>query len=188
MNLFKKNAIPAAMLKALESKAESADGKTMWPADSWEVVRQTGALGWCIPREYGGNGWAGGRLLERYEQLAGACLTSCFILSQRDAACRRIRDSGNAALCQELLPPLARDERFATVGLSHLTTSRQHVQPALTAKIQGDTLTLNGAMPWVTGAAQADRFVTGAVCEDGRQVLLVLPRRIEGVHVGPPLE
>src|SRR5207247_7757931 len=92
-----------------------------------------------IPREYGGDGWTGSRLLEGYEQLAGACLTSCFILSQRDGACRRIRDSGNAPLCQELLPPLARGERFATVGLSHLTTSRQHVQPALTAKIQGHT-------------------------------------------------
>src|SRR5947208_2784542 len=188
MNLFKKNAIPAAMLNALESKAESADGKTMWPADSWEVVRQAGALRWCIPREYGGDGWAGGRLLEGYEQLAGACLTSCFILSQRDAACRRIRDSGNAALCQELLPPLARGERVATVGLSHLTTSRQHTQPALTATIQGDTLILNGVMPWVTGAAQANHLITGAVCDDGRQILLVLPRHAKGVQVGPPLE
>src|SRR6266851_2384755 len=188
MNLFEKDAIPAALVNALESKAESADGKTMWPADSWEVVRQTGALGWGIPRQYGGNGSAGGRLLERYEQLAGACLTSCFILSQRDAACRRIRDSSNAHLCQELLPPLARGERFATVGLSHLTTSRQHTQPALTATIQGDTLILNGVMPWVSGAAQADHFVTGAVCDDGRQVLLVVPRETEGVHIGPPLE
>jgi alkylation response protein AidB-like acyl-CoA dehydrogenase len=47
---------------------------------------------------------------------------------------------------------------------------------------------LNGVMPWVTGAAQADHFVTGAVCDDGRQVLLVLPRDSEGVQVGPPLE
>jgi len=156
--------------------------------DSWDLVRKAGALRWCIPREYGGDGWTGSRLLEGYEQLAGACLTSCFILSQRDGACRRIRDSGNAPLCQELLPPLAKGERFATVGLSHLTTSRQHVQPALTAKIQDNTFILNGAMPWVTGAAQANHFVTGAVCGDGRQVLLVLPRDTKGVQVGSPLE
>jgi alkylation response protein AidB-like acyl-CoA dehydrogenase len=188
MNLSEKYAIRAELLKALEAKAGSADGKTEWPTESWDLFKQTGALRWCIPQEHSGNGWSGGRLLEGYEQLAGACLTSCFILSQRDAACRRIRDSGNAQICQELLPSLARGERFATVGLSHLTTSRQHMQPALTAKFEGDTLVLDGVMPWVTGAAQADHFVTGAVCNDGRQVLLVLPRETEGVQVGPPLE
>ena len=188
MSFSEKNTTGADFLTGLADLANSADGKTIWPADSWDLVRKAGALRWCVPREYGGDSWTGGRLLEGYEQLAGACLTSCFILSQRDGACRRIRDSGNAQLCQELLPPLARGERFATVGLSHLTTSRQHVQPALTAKIQGDTFILNGAMPWVTGAAQADHLITGAVCDDGRQILLVLPRHAKGVQVGPPLE
>jgi len=188
MSFSEKNTIGADFLTGLADLANSADGKTIWPADSWDLVRKAGALRWCIPREYGGDGWTGSRLLEGYEQLAGACLTSCFILSQRDGACRRIRDSGNVPLCQELLPPLARGERFATVGLSHLTTSRQHVQPALTAKIHDDTFILNGVMPWVTGAAQADHFVTGAVCDDGRQVLLVLPRHAKGVQIGSPLE
>src|SRR5207247_11171475 len=70
-----------------------------------------------IPREYGGDGWTGSRLLEGYEQLAGACLTSCFILSQRDGACRRIRDSGNAQLCQEL------DRKSTRLNSSHEWTS-----------------------------------------------------------------
>jgi len=188
MSFSEKNTVGADFLIGLADLANSADGKTIWPADSWDLVKQAGALRWCVPREYGGDGWTGSRLLEGYEQLAGACLTSCFILSQRDGACRRIRDSGNVPLCQELLPPLARGERFATVGLSHLTTSRQHVQPALTAKIQGDTFILNGAMPWVTGAAQANHLITGAVCDDGRQILLVLPRHAKGVQIGPPLE
>src|ERR671924_346566 len=111
MNLFEKNVIRAELLESLKGRAGSADEKTEWPAESWDLLKQTGALGWCIPQEYGGDGWRGGRLLEGYEQVAGACLTSCFILSQRDAACRRIRDSGNAELSQELLPPLARGER-----------------------------------------------------------------------------
>jgi alkylation response protein AidB-like acyl-CoA dehydrogenase len=188
MSFSEKRTLVPEFLAALEELAGPADGETVWPVESWDIVGQAGALRWCIPREYGGDGLVGSRLLERYEQLAGACLTSCFILSQRDGACRRIRDSGNAQLCQELLPALARGERFATVGLSHLTTSRQHVQPALTVKIQGNSLILNGVMPWVTGAPGTDHFVTGAVCDDGRQVLLVLPRETEGVEVGPPLE
>jgi alkylation response protein AidB-like acyl-CoA dehydrogenase len=127
-------------------------------------------------------------LLSGYERLAGACLTTCFILSQRDSACRRIRDSGHAALAQELLPPLTRGDRFATVGLSQLTTSRQHTKPALVAREEGAALVLDGLMPWVTGAARADYFITGAVLEDGRQVLAALPANLPGVNVGPPLE
>jgi alkylation response protein AidB-like acyl-CoA dehydrogenase len=127
-------------------------------------------------------------LLDGYERLAGACLTTCFILSQRDAACRRLRDSGNETLCKELLPPLARGERFATVGLSQLTTSRQHVSPTFVARQAGEDFILNGSIPWVTGAAKADHLVIGAVLEDGRQILAVLPRGLAGVGISPPLD
>jgi alkylation response protein AidB-like acyl-CoA dehydrogenase len=43
-------------------------------------------------------------------------------------------------------------------------------------------------MPWVTGAPRADHFITGAVLEDGRQILAALPRTSPGVTVGPPLD
>jgi alkylation response protein AidB-like acyl-CoA dehydrogenase len=180
--------MPADVAVALGQRAEVADAKPEWPEESWDWVYRAGALAWCIPEMYGGAGLRGVELLDRYEGLAAACLTSCFILSQRDAACRRILDHGSPELCRELLPPLARGERFATVGLSHLTTSRQHTAPAMTATYRRDCLVLDGAMPWVTGASRADHFVTGAVVEDGRQVLLVLPRATAGVRVGAPLD
>jgi alkylation response protein AidB-like acyl-CoA dehydrogenase len=177
-----------SMLAILSAHAEEADAAPEWPAASWEALRRAGVLGWAVPREYGGEERKPPNLLGGYGQLAGACLTTCFLLSQRDAACRRLRDHANEALRHEMLPPLANGERFATVGLSQLTTSRQHVKPVLAARLDGDRIILNGRMPWVTGAANADHFVTGAVCEDGRQVLLVVPRCVTGVEIGPPLE
>jgi alkylation response protein AidB-like acyl-CoA dehydrogenase len=176
------------VLTALSERAGGADGEAAWPAASWELLRQAGVLTWSIPTAYGGQDWAGPDLLAGYARLAATCLTTCFILSQREAACRRIRDHGSPALCQELLPPLARGERFATVGLSHLTTSRQHLRPVLAARTAADHFVLDGFMPWVTGAERADHFVTGAVVEDGRQIMLVLPRHLKGVRVGPPLD
>jgi alkylation response protein AidB-like acyl-CoA dehydrogenase len=143
---------------------------------------------WGIPAKYGGVDLSEVDLLAGYEALAGACLTTCFILSQRQAACRRISDSGHEPLCRELLRPLARGEHFATVGLSQLTTSRQHVKPSLAARWTADTLVLNGTIPWVTGAARANHFIIGAVLDDGRQVLAALPRTSPGVQVGPPLD
>jgi alkylation response protein AidB-like acyl-CoA dehydrogenase len=126
-------------------------------------------------------------MLIRYEALARACLTSCFILSQRDSACRRLRDSGNEDLCRELLPPLAAGERLITVGLAQLTTSRQHVKPAVVARPQGDDFLIDGTIPWVTGAPHADHILIGAVVEGAGQILAVLPTNLPGVAVGPPL-
>jgi alkylation response protein AidB-like acyl-CoA dehydrogenase len=180
--------LPDDVLADLSTHAGAADMEPVWPAASWDAVRAAGVLGWCIPTAYGGLGLMGAALLEGYERLAGACLTTCFILSQRDAAARRIRDHGSEALCRELLRPLACGGRFATVGLSHLTTSRQFGQPAMRAETRPTSFVLDGTMPWVTGAEQADYFITGAVLEDGRQILTVLPRETKGVTVGRPLD
>jgi alkylation response protein AidB-like acyl-CoA dehydrogenase len=175
------------VLAALAAHARTADEELRWPAESWEWLSRSGALRWSIPTAYGGLGLPASDLLEGYERLASACLTTCFILSQREGACRRLRDHDNPALREELLPGLARGELFATVGLSHLTTSRQHLRPAVLVHDRGDHFILDGTMPWVTGAEGADYIVTGGVLEDGRQILVVLPRRHDGVSVGPPL-
>jgi alkylation response protein AidB-like acyl-CoA dehydrogenase len=87
-----------------------------------------------------------------------------------------------------LLPALAAGEQFATVGLSQLTTARQHTGPTFTAQLNADALVLDGVIPWVTGAAAAQHIVVGAALSDGRQVLAVLPTDLPGVQVGPPLE
>ncbi|HEY7314097.1 MAG TPA: acyl-CoA dehydrogenase family protein [Gemmataceae bacterium] len=175
-------------LTVLEGRAGAADAEAVWPADSWDALRRSGVLGWIIPREYGGSGLDALELLEGYQRLAGACLTTCFLLSQRDSACRRLRDSGNEALCRELLPALASGQRFTTVGIAQLTTSRQHVRPVLLAQLDDGGVRLDGVMPWVTGAPHADHFITGVVLEDGRQMLLVVPRDAPGMSVGPPME
>jgi alkylation response protein AidB-like acyl-CoA dehydrogenase len=175
------------LLIELAALADDADAEPVWPVRSWETVRALGASRWCVPVEYGGDGLQGPGLLRRYRDLAGACMTSCLILSQRDAFCRRLCDMGGEALRRELLPPLARGEHFATVGLSQLTTSRQHVQPSLVAREEGDDLVLDGTVPWVTGAARADHVLVGAVLPDGMQLLVVMATDLPGVQVGLPL-
>lgn len=179
--------LPELLVEGLKAGAAAADAGPGWPNPSWELLARFGVLGWAIPTANGGLDLPPAELLGGYEQLAGACLTTCFILSQREAAVRRIL-GGSEKLRRELLRPLACGGKFATVGLSHLSTSRQHQQPALTARFEGPSLILNGFMPWVTGAPAADHFITGAVLDDGRQILTVLPADLDGVAVGPPLE
>ena len=181
-------AIPQPLSEFLAERADPADAETSWPSMSWEALRQAGGLRWAISTQYGGDGLVGSHLLGRYRDVASACLTTCFILSQRDAACRRIRDHGSPELCQRLLPALARGETFTTVGLSQLTTARQHAAPSVTVRLDADHLVLEGIIPWVTGAAQAQHLVVGGTLDDGRQILAVLPTDTPGVAIDPPLE
>src|SRR3984957_12732686 len=100
-------------------------------------------------------------MLAAYEMMAAACLTTTFVLTQRNAACQRIATSDNEDIKAELLPPLCSGESFATVGISHLTTSRQHLaKPPVSAVETATGFVLNGTVPWVTGARSADHLVS----------------------------
>ncbi len=58
-------------------------------------------------------------------------------------------------------------EAFATVGISHLTTSRRHLsRPVLAARETAEGCVLDGYSPWVTGADHASTIVIGAVLEN----------------------
>jgi len=176
------------LLERIAQLANSADRDPVWPGRSWSLLHELGALSWAIPADHGGAGLEATALLGNYETLAAACLTSCFVLSQRDAAVRRIGDLGTTTLCRELLPPLAKGETFATVGISQLTTSQQRGKQLVTAKLYADHLVVNGVIPWVTGASQAQHIVMGATLADGKQILAILPTDTPGVQIGKPLD
>lgn len=180
--------IPQACLTALRAHANAADADPVWPETSWIALKDAGVFGWEIDPVLGGNGLDGVPLLEAMESLAGACMTTCFILSQRQAAVRRISDLARDSLRSELLQPLAEGSQFSTVGLSQLTTSRQHGQTPLIAREVANGFVFDGVIPWVTGAARADHFIVGATLDTGLQVLCVVPANSPGLSVRPPFD
>ena len=63
--------IPAQQAIARLSKlANLADSNPGWPEESWLALRDVGALRWCIPPQYGGEGLEGVEILSGYEALA----------------------------------------------------------------------------------------------------------------------
>ena len=160
-----------------------------WPTERLASLRDAGVFRWGLPEEFGGRTVGSPQLLEAYIELARLCLTTTFILTQRDAACHRIAGSPNAELRQTLLPDQCAGRSMATVGISHLSTSRQHwTRPSVAARTTADGYEITGEAPWVTGAAHADLLVTGASLENGEQILVALPTRRAGVTVGDPLK
>jgi len=157
-----------------------------WVDQELQLCAKAGVFEWFHQTEFGGQGWDTEQLTRGYLMLSRVCLTTAFVLTQRTGACQRIEGSPNRQFADTWLPRLIRGEAFATVGISHLTTSRQHFQgPTLRAMESELGFRLDGYTPWVTGAPAADLFVVGATLDDGRQVLLGVPRATTGVEVPP---
>lgn len=158
-----------------------------WPGPQLQLCGRCGVFEWFVPRQWGGQEWNEADLMAGYVRLAAACLTTTFVITQRSGACRRIAASDNEWVKERYLPGLTSGELFATVGISHLTTSRRHLaRPVLRAQQTSDGFVLEGFSPWVTGARHADVVVIGATLEDGRQVLLAVPMDLPGITVPPP--
>jgi len=179
--------LPADLLSQLATNSGRADLDPAWPAGSLRLLDATDAWRWSIPEEYSGTAWPSSDLLAAYEDLAAACLTTAFILSQRDAALRRLVAFAPHRFADDLTR-LAHGQGFTTIGLSQLTTSRQHQQSALVVTANGpDRYLLHGEIPWVTGADRAEFVVIGAKDRDGRQYLFALPTHHPGVSVDGPM-
>lgn len=156
------------------------------------TIRQCAAVETAISDD----SWA---LLEFYVWLASGCLTTAFVMTQRSAALRRIETSENEFARTRLLSSIQSGNSFATVGISHLTTSRRHLsQPPLRATRVTKGWILNGYSPWVTGGNFSDWLVVGAV-EDGcvgggpsstkpRELLFSIASDRAGVIVEPSCE
>lgn len=166
--------------------AKELGPEPVWPQHQIDTCRTADVFKWFIPEQFGGLCWDEQQLLDGYLALSQSCLTTTFILTQWVAACRRILGSNNEALKEELLPRMASGETFATVGISHLTTSRQHVAPVLRATLTaGGDYQLDGFSPWVTGAPAADTIVLGATLGDGRQLIAAVPTDAPGLSASP---
>ena len=178
--------IPPLTRAVLAAGADAADRSPDWPSASWDAVRQAGAAGWSVPADFGGTGLSAVERLTRTEAVAAACLTTAFVLSQHEAAVRQLL-KGPPHLQARHLPAVAAGPALLTVGLSQLTTSRQHGGPALQATPHPGGYRLDGEVPWVTAADRATAVVVGATLPDDSQLLAVLPAGQPGVTVGPPL-
>ena len=173
-----------ALCERLRDSAGRLEGPDAWPAEQLDWLSENDVLRWTVPEQFGGLGLVRRDLATGYEVLGSSCLNTTFVLTQRNAAIARIGLSDNEGLKRRLLSSLCTSEAFATVGISHLTTSRQHLDPAVTANETSEGFELTGTVPWVTGARYASHIVTGATLPDGRQVLLVLDTTTDGVSVG----
>ncbi len=169
--------------------AKRTDQNNLWPTNQLEILKQAGIFAWDLPEEFGGTPCQSAQYTKLYLDLSVACLSTAFVLSQRNAAVQRIAACDNEELKHQYLPRLAAGELWATVGISHLSTSRQHLtKPSVTAEETDSGFVLDGFVPWVTGVNHTDLLVTGGTLADGRQILMASPCPSESIVFGETAE
>ncbi len=178
----------------LSELAQNTATQGSWPAQQLRLCGEAGVFRWFLPKIYGGFEWSEADITRGYLALSKACLSTTFTITQRVGACRRIAACGNEPLKEELLPTLLTPETFATVGISHLTTSRRHLKkPPVLARATEEGYLINGTIPWVTGAENAETVVVGTVLETEEgptndEILFALPTKLAGVSTPEPFE
>src|SRR5262249_32606765 len=115
----------ASVIAPLAEEDAPAADSDRWPRSLWGLLDDLGAPRWTLPQELGRASCPRPRLVQRYAQLAGGSLTSVFILSQHDAAIRRLLAAPRGFATDRWLGAVVKDRIVATVGISHLTTSRR---------------------------------------------------------------
>ena len=175
-----------SLCSQLVQRCDDLDTDGVWPCEQLELCGQYGVFQWFLPVEHRGQAWSDQDVIRGYLRLSASCLTTTFVLTQLTGASRRIAACQNDELARDVLPDLVCGKRLATLGISHLTTSRRHLaKPVLEAREDGEQFVLDGFSPWVTGAGKADIVVTGATFQDGRQILVALPLDSPGVIIPP---
>jgi len=183
---FSRYCTPLGIWQAEIERFSSPPEKThTWPHESLEVLAKANILAGLISHSNGGLGWTGEQQLAVYFQLAKACLTTAFVLTQWHAAIRRLESHASAQHWAAWGDSFATGRTWTTVGISHLTTSRQHVQkPPLLATPIATGYRLNGYSPWVTGASHSQLLVIAAPTVNGQQILGLVKTDQPGVRCG----
>ena len=177
------------LCSALRDNAPRWSRVSDWPLESLQLCGRFGVFRWFVSSAQGGYGWNDREQTEGYLRLAEADLVTTFVITQYMGAIRRIAGSTNPHAAEEWLERLMNGDSFATVGISHLTTSRRHLsQPVLKAVRVDEGYRLSGMSPWVTGGTHADLLVVGATLGDGRQILAAVPRESKGIDAKPGAE
>jgi hypothetical protein len=189
--------LTASDLENLTDRLAKADGPAdicnTWPDEIWAILSEFRAFHWLVPQEFGGEGCDRLTLMQRYLAIAQGSLTAAFMLTQHDAAIRRIipavrvDTSGEPNTAAKWLSRIVSENLTTTVGISQLTISIRRGERAMGATPTANGgYRLDGFMPWVTGAEKAAVFVTGGTIEDGRQILALVPSDRPGVMIQQP--
>lgn len=177
--------------KAPREKRRAWDKAHDWPRDLFRELCDLGLCGLTIPEDHGGLGQDIVAAVAVIEELsrAGPFLAGPFIHCAFYGG-MNMSENGSAEQKAQLLPKLARGELLFAYGLSEPDVGGDLSSVKTRGRVEGDTLVINGAKRWCTGADWADYIyclINTAPDAPRREALtfVLIPGNTRGVSTTP---
>ena len=147
----------------VKPRAREIDDTGEYPQDLFEVFRDAGLLGLCIPPEYGGSGAGILGLTLAIEEVAKYSNTAALMLLLTRLPTGPVMIAGSEAQKQQYLPGIADGMLRAGFGLSEPQAGSDVMGMRTRAVPDGaGGWVLNGVKCWMSGVAQADWYTVFA--------------------------
>jgi alkylation response protein AidB-like acyl-CoA dehydrogenase len=178
----------------VKPRAREIDETGEYPQDLFEIFRDAGMLGLCIPTEYGGSGAGILGLTVAIEEVAKYSNTAALMLLLTRLPTGPVMIAGNEAQKQQYLPGIADGSLRAAFGLSEPQAGSDVMGMRTKAVPDPDNeggWILNGTKCWMSGVLQADWYTvfakTSADVTERKHdsvTAFIVDRKWDGVDVG----
>ena len=147
----------------VKPRAREIDETGEYPQDVFEVFRDAGLLGLCIPTEYGGGGAGILGLTIAIEEVAKYSNTAALMLLLTRLPTGPVMIAGSEEQKHRYLPPIAEGSQRSAFGLSEVQAGSDVMGMRTKAVSDGkDGWILNGTKCWMSGVVQADWYTVFA--------------------------
>ncbi|MEN9904361.1 MAG: hypothetical protein RLZZ555_926 [Pseudomonadota bacterium] len=161
-----RDAMRAFAQERLAPFAAEWDRNKTFPAQALKELGELGAMGVCVPEEWGGAGMDYMSLVLMLEEIAaGDGATSTIVSVQNSLPCGITNKYGSDAQKEEWLKPLARGEKIGCFCLTEPHTGSDAAAIRTRATRDGDDYVLNGVKHYITSGANAAVAIVFAVTD-----------------------
>ena len=167
------------------------DKEATWDRSLFQELAEMGLIGLTIPEAYGGTGediYAAAAVIDELCQ-GGSSMAGPYIHAAFYGGLN-LSENGSEEQKQALLPKIARGEIFLCYGLSEPNVGGDLPSVETRVTRNGDTLTINGAKRWCTGADWSDYIYClcrsgDADARHGNLTFVLIPTDTPGITMQP---
>ncbi len=146
----------------VKPRAREIDETGEYPQDIFEVFRDAGLLGLCIPEELGGGGAGIMGLTIAIEEVSKYSNTAALMLLLTRLPTGPVMIAGSEEQNRRYIAPIADGSQRAGFGLSEPQAGSDVMGMRTKAVADGDEWVLNGTKCWMSGVVQADWYTVFA--------------------------
>ena len=175
----------------VKPRAREIDETGEYPQDIFEVFRDAGLLGLCIPENLGGGGAGIMGLTIAIEEVSKYSNTAALMLLLTRLPTGPVMIAGSHEQNERYIAPIADGSQRAGFGLSEPQAGSDVMGMRTKAVANGDDWILNGTKCWMSGVVQADWYTVFAKTSEDVTArkhdaitAFIVERGWDGVEVG----